>query len=75
MDIPDAASGQLTKASLKNFHVKLNLSIRIKAIFRNTCPKVANRHWMVAYVTNRSILITVLVCVIYSGNDYIKESV
>ena len=48
MDAPDAASGQLTKASLKNFHVKLNLSMRVKAIFRNTCPKVANRHWTVA---------------------------
>ena len=44
MDAPDAANGQLPKAALKNVHVKLNLSICVKAIFRNTCPKVANRH-------------------------------
>ena len=48
MDIPDAASGKLPMAALKNFHVKLNLSIRIMAIFRNTCPETANRHWTVA---------------------------
>ena len=48
MDTPDAANGRLTKASLKNFHVKLNLSIRIMAIFRNTCPETANKHWIVA---------------------------
>ena len=48
MDAPDAASGQLTMASLKNLHVKLNLSMRIMAIFRNACPETANRHWIVA---------------------------